>query len=154
MHAFASSRSLIREISQSHGFAVRLCESRLRKRWKTLVGEVVASHTWPARIKFRKLHVAVDNSVWLHQLIYLKTALLEKIQAQTEELYLEDIIFRIGEIPESPEEDADVQADQVLVSPEARATAAEWTRDVHNEDLRHSLARVISRALSSAQRPT
>ncbi len=154
MHAFASSRSLIREISQSHGFAVRLCESRLRKRWKTLVGEVVASHTWPARIKFRKLHVAVDNSVWLHQLIYLKTALLEKIQAQTEELYLEDIIFRIGEIPESPEEDADVQADQVLVSPEARATAAEWTRDVHNEDLRRSLARVISRALSSAQRPT
>jgi len=78
---------------------------------------------------------------------------MENVQAQTEELYLEDIIFRIGEIPESPEEDSDVQADQALVSPDARATAAEWTRDVHNEELRHSLTRVISRAISSAQRP-
>ena len=66
-------------------------------------GEVVASHTWPARIKFRKLHVAVDNSVWLHQLMYLKTTLMENIQARMEDLHLEDIIFWIGEIPESRE---------------------------------------------------
>ena len=104
MHAFSSSRSLIRDISQSHGFAARLCEYRLQKQWKALVGEVVASHTWPARIKFRKLHVAVDNSVWLHQLMYLKTTLMENIQARMEDLHLEDIIFWIGEIPESRED--------------------------------------------------
>ena len=52
------------------------------------MGEVVAAHTWPARIKFRKLHVAVDNSVWLHQLLYLKATLMENIQAQMEELQL------------------------------------------------------------------
>ncbi len=148
MHAFSSSRSLIKEISQSHGFAVRLCESRLQKQWKALVGEVVASHTWPTRIKFRKLHVAVENSVWLHQLIYLKTTLLEKIQAQMEELYLQDIIFRIGEIPESPEDDSDVQAAQVSVSPDARMTALEYTRVVNDDELRASLTRVIARALS------
>ncbi len=150
MHDFFSSRSLIKEISQSHGFAVRLCESRLQKQWKALVGEVVASHTWPTRIKFRKLHVAVENSVWLHQLIYLRTTLLEKIQAQMEELYVQDIIFRIGDIPEAREDDLAVQAAQVFVSPDARMTAAEWTQYVHDEELRHSLTRVISRALSSA----
>ncbi len=153
MHAFSSSRSLIKDISQSHGFAMRLCEYRLQKQWKGLVGEVVASHTWPARIKFRKLHVAVDNSVWLHQLMYLKTTLMENIQARMEDLHLEDIIFWIGEIPESREDDSDVHADQVLVSPAARMTALEYTRSVNDDELRASLTRVIAKALSPTQSP-
>lgn len=150
MHAFSSSGSVIREISQSHGFAVRLGEYRLQKQWRALVGEVVAAHTWPARIKFRKLYVAVDNSVWLHQLLYLKTTLRENIQAQMEELQLEDIIFRIGEIPESREDDVDEPIDQAPVSPDARMTAREYTRAVNDEELRDSLTSVIARALSSA----
>ena len=153
MHAFSSSGSIIKEISQSHGFAARLWEYRLQKQWKALVGEVVAAHTWPARIKFRKLHVAVDNSVWLHQLLYLKATLLENIQAQMEELQLEDIIFRIGELPEPRKDDADGPAEQVAVSPNARKTASEYTRSVNDEELRESLTKVIARALSAAQNP-
>ncbi len=151
MHAFSSSRSVIREISHSHGFATRLWEYRLQKQWKALVGEVVAAHTRPTRIKFRKLHVAVDNSVWLHQLLYLKATLMENIQAQMGELQLEDIIFRIGELPESREDDADGPAEQVAVSPAARKTAHEYTRSVNDDELRDSLTRVIARALSSGQ---
>jgi len=151
MHAFSSSRSVIKEISQSHGFAARLWEYRLQKQWKGLAGEVVAAHTWPTRIKFRKLHVAVDNSVWLHQLRYLKATLLENIQTQMEELQLEDIIFRIGELPESREDDVERPAEQVSVSADARKTAREHTRAVNDEELRDSLTRVIARALSAAR---
>lgn len=151
MHAFSSSRSIIREISQSHGFAVRLWEYRLQKQWNALVGEVVAAHTWPGRIKFRKLYVAVDNSVWLHQLLYLKATLLENIQAQMEELQLEDIIFRIGEIPEPRENAVDGPPEKVPVSPDARMTAREYTRGVNDEELRDSLTRVIAQAISSTQ---
>lgn len=151
MHAFSSSGSIIKEISQSHGFAAHLWEYRLQKQWKALVGEVVAAHTWPARIKFRKLHVAVDNSVWLHQLLYLKATLLENIQTQMEELQLEDIIFRIGELPEPRKDDADGPAEQVAVSPDLEKTASEYTRGVNDEELRESLTRVIARALSAGQ---
>ena len=152
MHAFSSSRSVIREISQSHGFAGRLWEYRLQKQWKTLVGEVVAAHTWPARIKFRKLHVAVDNSVWLHQLLYLKATIMENIQAQMAELQLEDIIFRIGELPEVHEGAVDEHAEQVAVSPDAQENAREYTQNITDDELRDSLARVIARALSSTQK--
>ena len=154
MHAFSSSGSIIKEISQSHGFAARLWEYRLQKQWKALVGEVVAAHTWPARIKFRKLHVAVDNSVWLHQLLYLKATLMENIQTQMEELELEDIIFRIGELPEFREGDVEGEAEQVDVSPDARVTAREYTQAVNDEELRDSLSRVIARALSFAKKST
>ncbi|MXX09911.1 MAG: DUF721 domain-containing protein [Nitrospira sp. SB0675_bin_23] len=151
MPAFSSSKSLIEEISQSHGFASRLWEYRLQRQWKGIVGEVVAAHTWPTRIKFRKLHVAVDNSVWLHQLRYLKATLLESIQTQMEELQLEDIIFRIGELPESREDDVERPAEQVAVSPEAHKTARESTQSVNDDELRDSLTKVIARALSSGQ---
>ncbi|MYA29097.1 MAG: DUF721 domain-containing protein [Nitrospira sp. SB0666_bin_27] len=149
MHAFSSSRSVIKEISQSHGFAARLWEYRLQREWKALVGEVVAAHTWPARIKFQKLHVAVDNSVWLHQLLYLKATLMENIQTQMEELELEDIIFRIGELPEPREDSVHETIDQAPVSPAAELTASEYTQAVNDEGLRESLTRVIARALSS-----
>lgn len=151
MNAFSSSRSIIKDISQSHGFAVRLCEYRLQKQWTALVGEVVASHTWPVRVKFRKLYVAVDNSVWLHQLRYLKTTLMENIQAQMEELQLEDIIFRIGEIPEPRVDDADGDTEQTAISPDLEKTAGEYTRGVTDDELRDSLTRVIARALSPVQ---
>ena len=154
MPAFSSSKSLIEEISQSHGFAARLWEYRLQKQWKGLVGEVVAAHTWPTRIKFRKLHVAVDNSVWLHQLRYLKATLMENIQAQMEELQLEDIIFWIGELPEPREDDVERPAEQVAVSPEAHKTARESTQSVNDDELRDSLTKVIARALSSGQHLT
>ncbi len=151
MHAFSSSGSVIKEISQSHGFATRLWEYRLQKQWNALVGEVVAAHTWPARIKFRKLHVAVDNSVWLHQLLYLKATLMENIQAQMEELQLEDIIFRIGELPEAREDAGDAPAEQVAVSPDVEKAAREYAQGVNDDKLRDSLSRVIARALSSEQ---
>lgn len=151
MHAFSSSRSVIKEISQSHGFAARLWEYRLQKQWKGLVGEVVAAHTWPTRIKFRKLHVAVDNSVWLHQLLYLKATLMENIQTQMEELQLEDIIFWIGELPKLREGDVERPAEQVYVSADARKTARDYTRNVDDEELRDSLTRVIAQALSSVR---
>ena len=115
------------------------------------MGEVVAAHTWPARIKFRKLHVAVDNSVWLHQLLYLKATLLENIQTQMEELQLEDIIFRIGELPEPRKDDAEEPPEQFAVSLDLEKTASEYTRGVNDEELRESLTRVIARALSAGQ---
>ncbi len=154
MHAFASSGFLIRKLSRNHGFAARLDEYRLQRQWKTVAGAFVASHTWPTRIRFRTLHVAVENSVWLHQLTYLKTTLLEKLQSAMQDIAVQDIIFRIGDIPDSPEHDAAPAAadetDARQASPDARKTAADWTRAVQDQAVRESLTRVIALALSSA----
>ena len=76
---------------------------------------------------------------------------MENIQAQMEDLHLEDIIFWIGEIPESREDDVAGPAEQIPVSPDARMTALEHTRSVNDDELRDSLTRVIARALSSTQ---
>ena len=149
MHSFTSFQTILQGVARSQGFSVRLWEYRLQTQWQSIVGEVLAAHTWPTRIRFRKLFVAVGSSVWLHQLIYVKPALLEKIQSEAPDLFLNDIVFRIGEIPERKLDESEPQNLQLQVSAESLITAAECTREVTNEDLRYSLTRVISKALSS-----
>ena len=149
MHSFTSFQTILQGVARSQGFSVRLWEYRLQTQWRGIVGEVLAAHTWPTRIRFRKLFVAVGSSVWLHQLMYVKPTLLEKIQSEAPDLFLNDIVFRIGEIPERKLDEPEPQNLQLQVSAESLITAAECPREVTNEDLRYSLTRVISKALSS-----
>ena len=149
MHSFTSFQTILQGVARSQGFSVRLWEYRLQIQWRGIVGEVLAAHTWPTSIRFRKLFVAVGSSVWLHQLIYVKPTLLEKIQSEAPDLFLNDIVFRIGEIPARKLDEPEPQNLQLQVSAESLITAAECTREVTNEDLRYSLTRVISKALSS-----
>ena len=149
MHSFTSFQTILQGVARSQGFSVRLWEYRLQTQWRGIVGEVLAAHTWPTSIRFRKLFVAVGSSVWLHQLMYVKPTLLEKIQSESPDLYLNDIVFRIGEIPERKLDEPEPQNSQLQVSAESLITAAECTHEVTNEDLRYSLTRVISKALSS-----
>lgn len=113
------------------------------------MGDVMAAHTWPTRIRFRKLFVAVENSVWLHQLMYLKSTLMEKIESEAPDLYLKDIVFRIGEIPPQNWDEPESKNTTPHVSAESLMTATECTREITNEELRYSLTRIISKSLSS-----
>ncbi len=150
MHSFTSFHSILQGLARSQGFDVRLWEYRLQTQWRDIVGEVLAAHTWPTRIRFRKLFIAVDNSVWLHQLTYLKSTLMEKIQSEAPDLYLRDIVFRIGEIPEQKGDEPESKNVTPHVSADSLMTATEYTREITNEELRYSLTRVISKALSSS----
>ena len=58
----------------------------------------MASHTWPAQIRFKKLYLIVRNSVWLQQLTFLKPALLAKLQAESGADFVTDLACRVGEI--------------------------------------------------------
>lgn len=87
--------------------------------------------------------------MWLHQLMYLKSTLMEKIQSEAPDLYLRDIVFRIGEIPEQKWDEPQPKNPLPHVSAESLMTATEYTREVTNEELRYSLTQVISKALSS-----
>ena len=121
----------------------------MQTQWKDIVGEVLAAHTWPTRIRFRKLFIAVETTVWLHQLTYLKSTLMEKIKSQAPGLSLKDLVFRIGEIPEQQWDEPESSNVPPQVSPESLLAATEYTRKVSNEEIRYSLTRVISKALSS-----
>lgn len=47
--------------------------------WENLVGERIAAHTQPQRIKDKVVYVSCDNSTWATELRYLQRQILRKI---------------------------------------------------------------------------
>jgi hypothetical protein len=76
--------------------------------WKEIVGESVALHAQPRSIHHRILFIDVSHSTWIQQLQFLKSTLIEKINAHLGGPLIEDIRFRLGKIsppiPEPPKE--------------------------------------------------
>jgi hypothetical protein len=69
--------------------------------WKQIVGESVASQAQPRMIRNKILFVDVSHSAWIQQLQFLKTTLLEKINAFLGEPLIQDIRFHLGKISSS-----------------------------------------------------
>ncbi|HKU51997.1 MAG TPA: DUF721 domain-containing protein [Nitrospira sp.] len=139
--------SILSGLSKRLGLESRMLELRLQRRWRDIVGEPMASHTWPAQIRFKKLYLIVRNSVWLQQLTFLKPALLAKLQAESGTGSVTDIAFRVGEIP------SETEACPTSLTSDIRPTLSEksWvelvshTAMIQDPSIRERLREVISK---------
>jgi len=66
--------------------------------WEEIVGKPVALHAQPRSIHNRILFINVSHSTWIQQLQFLKSTLIEKINAYLGEPLIEDILFKLGKI--------------------------------------------------------
>ena len=138
--------SILSGLAKRLGLESRLVELRLQQRWREIVGEPMASHTWPVQIRFKKLYLIVRNSVWLNQLTFLKPALLLKLQAESGTGVVTDIAFRVGEIPGEPE--VSVSPDSDLGSTQSEQSWTELvshTAMIQDPSIRERLREVISK---------
>ncbi len=138
--------SILSGLAKRLGLESRLVELRLQQRWREIVGEPMASHTWPVQVRFKKLYLIVRNSVWLNQLTFLKPALLLKLQAESGTGVVTDIAFRVGEIPGEPE--VSVSPDSDLGSTQSEQSWTELvshTAMIQDPSIRERLREVISR---------
>ena len=61
--------------------------------WENIVGEKLALHTKPIKVSERRLHVEVDDPLWLAQVKYMKKVILEKIDETVKPGVIRDIRF-------------------------------------------------------------
>lgn len=147
--SFDSFSSVLAGVARRLGLETKLLENRLRRDWTSVVGEPVASNTWPDQIRYKKLYLMVHNSVWMHQLTFLKPTLLHKLKAIDGGELITDIVLRVGEIPSrevvsdtAPAIDHDSTASEILES-EAEAHVSA----IQDPDLRLRFTLVISKNL-------
>jgi hypothetical protein len=95
---------------RTQGFQSRMVEYSLQQQWSEIVGPHIGGHTYPETIRHRKLFLLAENSVWLQQLLFLKSELLSKIAGAIGEDVLTDIVLRVGTCPAALS--ASVDADQ------------------------------------------
>ncbi len=91
--------AILSGLSKRLGLETKLLEFRLQRHWREIVGEPLASQTWPAHIRFKKLYLVVRNSVWLQQLTFLKPSLLDQVGRAVGMEPIKEIVLRVGEIP-------------------------------------------------------
>jgi predicted nucleic acid-binding Zn ribbon protein len=143
--------TILSGLAKRLGLQSHLFELRLQQHWREIIGEPVGSHTWPAQVRFKKLYLIVRNSVWLQQLMFLKPALLAKLNERGGSELITDIAFRVGEIPEAvtmvpvhlPEKPHVTEA--AVIEAEAHAAA------VQDPELRNRLASVMAEAFSRSR---
>lgn len=66
--------------------------------WQEIAGEEIASHAWPISIQRGIMLLAVNNSVWSHHLMMLKSGIINKINAFLNEKMVIDIRFQAGDL--------------------------------------------------------
>ncbi|MFS0319744.1 DciA family protein [Corynebacterium striatum] len=70
--------ALSKEISR-RGWESDLADGWVMGNWTNLVGERIAAHTKPERIKDKVVYISCDASVWATELRYLQRQILKKI---------------------------------------------------------------------------
>ncbi len=71
----------------------RLREYRVWGVWEAAVGETVAHHARPSKIRQGKLFVAVSDPVWLQELHFLKEPIKSELNRRLGEAVVRDIFF-------------------------------------------------------------
>lgn len=147
--------TILSGLAKRLGLESRLLERRLQHRWREIMGEPIASHTWPDQIRFKKLYLTVPNSVWLQQLTFLKPTLLAKLSAAAGPDLVTDIVLRVGELPErdQPSTSSGQPDHRAEASPAAWAEASDHAAALQNPELRTRLTQVIAEALDRSGRP-
>jgi hypothetical protein len=147
--------SILEGVARRLGLESRLLENRLRRDWVSIVREPIASNTWPDQIRYKKLYLLVHNSVWLHQLTFLKPTLIQKLNAAAGGELITEIVLRVGEIPlrttaspTTPPLDGDV-----IVSKVTLAEISSHVSAIQDPDLRLLFTSVISRNLRTPTPP-
>lgn len=148
--------SVLEGLVRRLGFESMLLESRLRRNWVSIVGEPMASNTWPDQIRYKKLYLLVHNSVWLHQLTFLKPTLIEKLNKVVGSELITDIVLRVGSLPKIDRAAALPVADHAPAFPPSDALLAEISEHVttiQDPELRNHLAQLMAQALAQPPGP-
>ncbi len=158
---FASVGSVLAGIAHRYGLETKLAEHRLQQRWAEIAGAPVAAHTRPDAIRFKKLHLVVENSVWLHQLTFLKPTLIRQINAAVGRPLVSEIVLRVGDVSVPVDRGNEAATtvgpvggeEPVTNDPAVRAQAAAYADRVTDPALRARLEALMARALSAPPEP-
>lgn len=90
--------STIGEILGTLPVKERVKEYGLWKVWDKLAGEAVSRHCQPDRLKDGILFLKVDSPVWMQQLQFMKSLILEKVNEYMKDNAVKDVRFQIGKL--------------------------------------------------------
>lgn len=98
--SFTSASQVLQRLIAQYGLEGPLAEHRLREHWAEVVGNQIAGHAQPDKIRFRKLYLSVDSPAWMQELAFLRPTLVEKVNAALHRFqagcHIQEVILQLG----------------------------------------------------------
>jgi hypothetical protein len=90
------------ETLRNLGMEVKLKQHGVWTLWGEVVGSAISAHAQPSVVRGGRLFVAVEDSLWLHQLNYLKHQILVELNNKLGKAALREMVLRVGEVKAPP----------------------------------------------------
>ncbi|HTN43601.1 MAG TPA: DUF721 domain-containing protein [Nitrospiria bacterium] len=98
--SLTAASQVLQGLIAQYGLSGPLAEYRLREHWAEIVGNQIAGHALPDRIRFHKLYLSVDSPAWMQELTFLKPTLIDKVNAALHRFQagfrVQEIILQLG----------------------------------------------------------
>ena len=83
----------ITQLIRDLGFEKKLKEQDMILRWPDIVGGHIAEHARAVACEGGTLFVEVQSAAWRHELVYMKSHLIERLNQEAGSLLIQDIIL-------------------------------------------------------------
>jgi len=80
------------------GLEAKVKQHQVFSLWSEVVGPKICHHAQPIHVRGGRLFVAVEDSMWLHQLNFLKHQILMELNRKLDKAAIYEIILRVGEV--------------------------------------------------------
>ena len=138
---------LLRKVLGDQAMDERLPRYQVWLVWDKAVGEQIAAHARPLRVRERVLEVRVDHPVWMQQLQMLKPQILKKLHSHLPDCDIEEIYLRRGNPqPQQKEEPTErLNWQQQELSNTELQEIEESLIGIENPELKTEMRRLFSR---------
>ena len=96
MYGFKHIKDVIEDIFKTSSIPVDREDVRIWEIWDRVVGDKIAAHSRPSKIKNGILTVKVTDSIWLQELEFMEERIREKINSELNRENVSKIKFRVG----------------------------------------------------------
>jgi len=86
--------SILPRVINRLGLRAQLDDHQVVARWPELVGDRIAAHTTPSKLKDGILYVEVSSPVWIQELTMMKPLLLKRLRRDADKSMVKDLVFR------------------------------------------------------------
>ena len=87
---------ILARIIKKYGLEGKMLEYTLAEKWEHIAGSMIASHSRPDSIRYKKLYIIVDSNAWIQELSFYKTDLVTRVNNYFGKQIISDVFFKIG----------------------------------------------------------
>lgn len=84
------------KLMKQYGLEGKMLEYTIADKWEQIAGNIIAAHSRPDGIRYRKLYIIVDSNAWIQELSFYKTDLVTRVNNYFGKQIINDVFFKIG----------------------------------------------------------